>query len=132
NAGFSGLADADGRPADEAFLAQRRDRLLEIFHRLKPDMVIIEAFPFGRRQMRFELIPLIEAIENSTPRPKLITSVRDIVQQRTKPGRNEETVALVKAHVDHVLVHGDENFVSLSDSFPLADEIADRIVHTGL
>ncbi|MBB5700777.1 putative glycosyltransferase [Ochrobactrum daejeonense] len=132
NAGFSGLADADGRPADEAFLAQRRDRLLEIFHRLKPDMVIIEAFPFGRRQMRFELIPLIEAIENSTPRPKLITSVRDIVQQRTKPGRNEETVALVKAHFDHVLVHGDENFVSLSDSFPLADEIADRIVHTGL
>lgn len=132
NAGFSGLADENGQPADEAFLARRRDQLLEIFRRLKPDMVIIEAFPFGRRQMRFELIPLIEAIENSTPRPKLITSVRDIVQQRTKPGRNEETVALIKAHFDRVLVHGDENFVPLSYSFPLAEEIADHIVHTGL
>lgn len=132
NAGFSGLADREGQPANETFLSCRRDRLLEIFHRLKPDMVIIEAFPFGRRQMRFELIPLIEAIESSLPRPKLITSVRDIVQQRTKPGRNEETVALVRAHFDCVLVHGDENFVPLSCSFPLAEEIADRIVHTGL
>lgn len=70
NAGFSGLADSEGQPANETFLSCRRDRLLEIFHRLKPDMVIIEAFPFGRRQMRFELIPLIEAIESSPAAPE--------------------------------------------------------------
>ncbi|GGD70508.1 glycosyl transferase [Rhizobium anhuiense] len=132
NAGFSGLADADGRPAGEEFLNARRERLLEAFHAARPDVVIIEAFPFGRRQMRFELLPLLAAIENAEPRPKLVSSVRDILQENRKAGRDAETVALVKEHFDAVLVHGDPGFVRLEDTFPLTPEIADRLRYTGL
>ena len=132
NAGFSGLADQHGNPVDDAFLERRRELLLDAFHQTRPDIVIIEAFPFGRRQMRFELLPLLDAIEAMTPRPKLLTSVRDILQERTKPGRDEETVGLVKAHFDHVLVHGDPSFVTLPQTFPLAGEIAEKIIYTGL
>lgn len=107
NAGFSGLADEKGNPVGDDFLTRRRDLLLEAFRATRPDIVIIEAFPFGRRQMRFELLPLLDAIEAMSPRPKLLTSVRDILQERTKPGRDEETVSLVRTHFDHVLVHGD-------------------------
>jgi predicted glycosyltransferase len=82
--------------------------------------------------MRFELLPLLDAIEAMSPRPKLLSSVRDILQERTKPGRDEETVSLIKAHFDHVLVHGDPSFVTLPDTFPLAGEIADKIIYTGL
>ncbi|MGH9915033.1 MAG: glycosyl transferase, partial [Pyrinomonadaceae bacterium] len=106
NAGFSGLADEHGKPVGEDFLHQRRDLLLQAFHTARPDIVIVEAFPFGRRQMRFELLPLLDAIATASPRPKLLTSVRDILQARTKPGRDEETVGLIKTHFDHVLVHG--------------------------
>lgn len=132
NAGFSGLVDTDGNPASEDYLANRRKRLLEAFHESRPDMVIIEAFPFGRRQMRFELLPLLDAIQAAVPRPRLLTSVRDILQERTKPGRDIETVSLIKAHFDHVLVHGDPGFAALPDTFPLAKEIEDKIVYTGL
>jgi len=132
NAGFSGLADADGRPAGEEFLNARRERLLEAFHAARPDVVIIEAFPFGRRQMRFELLPLLAAIEKAEPRPKLVSSVRDILQENRKAGRDAETVALVKEHFDAVLVHGDPGFVRLEDTFPLTPEIADRLRYTGL
>jgi len=132
NAGFSGLADEHGNPVDEDFLHRRRDLLLETFHAVRPDIVIIEAFPFGRRQMRFELLPLLDAIAATSPRPKLLTSVRDILQERSKPGRDEETVALIKAHFDHVLVHGDPDFVTLPETFPLATEIAGKIIYTGL
>lgn len=132
NAGFSGLADADGRPAGEDFLAARRDRLLEAFHAARPDVVIIEAFPFGRRQMRFELLPLLEAIDKAEPRPKLLSSVRDILQENRKAGRDAETVALVKNHFDAVLVHGDPDFIRLENTFPLTPEIADRLRYTGL
>ncbi len=132
NAGFSGLADEHGNPVDEDFLHRRRDLLLETFHAVRPDIVIIEAFPFGRRQMRFELLPLLDAIAATSPRPKLLTSVRDILQERSKPGRDEETVALIKAHFDHVLVHGDPDFVTLPETFPLAAEIAGKIIYTGL
>jgi predicted glycosyltransferase len=132
DAGFSGLADADGRPADEAFLNARRQRLLDAFHAAKPDVVIIEAFPFGRRQMRFELLPLLEAIGKAKPRPKLLSSVRDILQENRKAGRDAETVALVRDHFDAVLVHGDPGFIRLEDTFPLTPGIADRLRYTGL
>ncbi|WP_102224831.1 glycosyltransferase family protein [Acidimangrovimonas sediminis] len=132
DAGFTGLTDAEGRPVDDAFKAMRRDRLLETFREAGPDVVIIEAFPFGRRQVRFELLPLIEAIAASRPRPLLVSSVRDILQANRKPGRDAETAELVERAFDAVLVHGDPAFVRLEDSFPEAARIADRVQYTGL
>jgi predicted glycosyltransferase len=129
---FSGLMDASGNPATPAYLDQRRDLLLEAFDRVRPDIVVTEAFPFGRRQMRFELLPLIRAIEARKPRPLLVASIRDILQRSSKPGRSEETVDLVLAHFDRVLVHGDPAFAALEDSFPLASRIAQKVSYTGL
>lgn len=130
--GFKGLADAYGQPVGEDFLNHRRDLLLSAFRDLTPDVVVTEAFPFGRRQMRFELLPLLEAIGQANPRPRLYCSVRDILQAQTKPGRDQETLDLVRDHFDGVLVHGDPGFVRLEDTFPLADQIADRVTYTGL
>ncbi|SCX29157.1 glycosyltransferase family protein [Agrobacterium rosae] len=129
---FSGLVDATGQPVDDAFKDNRTSMLLGAYRGARPDIVIIEAFPFGRRQVRFELMPLLSAIEHSLERPLVMTSLRDILQERAKPGRDEETIALVKKHFDAVLVHGDPNFVRLEDTFPLADQISQRIVYTGL
>ena len=130
--GFKGLVDADGQPADTAYLDARKTILLDAFHRLKPDIVMIEAFPFGRKQVRFELLPLIDAIEATRPRPRLVTSLRDILQRRGRPDRDQETVDLVRRHFDLVLVHGDRAFPALGDSFPFADQITDKVVYTGL
>ncbi|MGY5800971.1 glycosyltransferase family protein, partial [Rhizobium sp. LEGMi12c] len=124
--------DQSGNAADEEFLSRRRDLLLEAFRQAAPDVVIIEAFPFGRRQMRFELLPLLDAISEADPKPRLYTSVRDILQQQKKPGRDEETVGLLRDHFDGVLVHGDPHFVRLEETFPLTEAIAAKIVYTGL
>lgn len=132
SAGFSGLADQAGNAVDEVFLSRRRDLLLGAFRQAAPDVVIIEAFPFGRRQMRFELLPLLDAIAKADPKPRLYTSVRDILQQQKKAGRDEETVALLRDHFDGVLVHGDPHFVRLEETFPLTEAIADKIAYTGL
>lgn len=132
DAGFSGLTDSSGKPVDEAFMEARRAELIAAFHAAKPDIVIIEAFPFGRRQVRFELIPLLEEISAMPERPLVLTSLRDILQERTKPGRDEESVALVSRYFDYVLVHGDPNFARLEDTFRLADEIAGKVIYTGL
>ena len=94
-------------------------------------MVLIEAFPFGRRPMRFELIPLLERAANAAHRPLIACSVRDILQE-VRPERQEETVALVKRFFDLVLVHGDPNVFALSDSFPAASAFEDRIWYTGM
>ena len=129
---FNELVDAAGKPIDEAFRQQRCELLLDTFRSVKPDIVMTEAFPFGRRQVRFELLPLISAIEAATPAPLLLASIRDILQVRSKPGRDEESVSLVQQHFKKVLVHGDPAFTTLAESFPLAADISDRIIYTGL
>ncbi|RNJ46368.1 glycosyl transferase [Mesorhizobium erdmanii] len=130
--GFSGLVDLQGKPIDDDFKKRRSEMLLQAFRDCRPDVVIVEAFPFGRRQMRFELLPLLETIEATSPRPLLATSVRDILQERVKPGRNEETVDLINRHFDLVMVHGDPAFTTIDKTFPLAGAITAEVTYTGL
>lgn len=130
--GFSGLQDINGAALGPDGERQRMEQLLAVLSDTKPDIVITEAFPFGRRQMRFELLPFLDAIKAMRPKPLLVASIRDILQVNKKPGRDEETVALVKQHFHRVLVHGDRNLTRIEDTFPLADEIADKVLYTGL
>ncbi len=126
---FSGLVDLDGNPPSDAFKAARRDLLLRLFAAAEPDVVILEHFPFGRRQLRFELDMVLAAATQSSARPILLSSVRDILVER-RPEREEETVAAV-ARFDAVLVHGDPALVPLEASFTAAPRIKSKLVYTG-
>ena len=130
--GFASLIAADGAVATPAFLAARRDRLVGFLHSAAPQLIVIEAFPFGRRQMRFELLALLEAARAMTPRPMVAVSVRDIVQPSSKTGRVAEVLRTLDLYFDHVLVHGDPQLARLSDSFPAEPRIRPPVSYTGL
>lgn len=129
---FNDLTDEHGTIVGEDYKQKRRDMLLEFFDQYNPDILIIEAFPFGRRQMRFELIPLLEAARARKNKTLIAGSVRDIVQIKKKPERNFETVETIWKYYDLLLVHGDPNFVKLNQTFPLTDQIEDFIHYTGI
>ena len=131
---FSELLDEHGAPAGDAWKALRRDRLLALYEEVDPDIVVTELFPFGRRQLRFELLPLLErcaADRARTGRPRVACSVRDILVASPKPERNREMLERVRRYYDRVLVHGDPRFIPFDTTFPHAGEIADRIAYTG-
>jgi predicted glycosyltransferase len=128
---FAELVDASGRPVDDALRRARRRALLEAFAGARPDVVMIEAFPFGRRAFRFELDPLIAAARSHHPRALVVCSLRDIVVAPADPQRRQDIVARVRADFDAVLVHGDPAFIPLEASFPAAGQIADRLLYTG-
>jgi predicted glycosyltransferase len=130
--GFSNLVTGSGEAIGADFKERRRRELLEAFTSRGPDVLLIEAFPFGRRQMRFELIPLLEAAHVRRPRPLVVSSIRDILQESAKPGRSEETVEILKRYFDHVIVHGSPDLVRLQATFPLADRIASMTSYAGL
>ena len=130
--GFSQLVDLAGRPVGEAYLESRRERLLAAFDALRPDILVIEAFPFGRRQMRFELQPLLERAKHAIWAPVVACSLRDILQEGRKPQRDRETVEMLERYFDLVLVHGDPQLMALDATFPLVHEIAPLIRYTGL
>ena len=128
---FSGLVDGDGEAVSEETKNQRRDVLLNIFNVLSPDAIIIELYPFGRRQLRFELQPLLEAAKARTPKPIIISSVRDILVEKNRPARDAEMVATARDYFDHVLVHGDPDFIPFDQTFTRAKDIEDLIHYTG-
>jgi predicted glycosyltransferase len=131
DASFKELVGPDGQPVDEKLREARRAALLNAFAAARPDLVVIEAFPFGRRAFRFELEPLIEMARSRHPRPLILCSVRDIVVVPQDAVRHREVVDRVRADFDFVLIHGDPRFIPLEASFSAASEIADRLIYTG-
>jgi predicted glycosyltransferase len=128
---FKVLVDDSGAVIDEAFKARRAEMLVDTLRRHLPDILFVELFPFGRRQLRFELMPLVEAAKALAPRPRIVSSVRDILVQSPKPERVAEMVDLFERYFDDVLVHGDPAFIPFSRTFPRHAHLAERTHHTG-
>jgi predicted glycosyltransferase len=129
--GFKTLIDEGGREIDAEWKRERSQALLAAWRAADPDVLVLELFPFGRRQMRFELLPLLEAAAGAARRPAIVCSVRDILGGRKSPQRQEETIGLVERYFDRILVHADASVMGFERSFPLADRIAGRIEYTG-
>ena len=127
---FEQLIDEGGNPIDAVWKETRRRILLEHFSRLAPDVLIIESFPFGRRQFRFELIPLLQAGLQMNPKPLVLCSVRDIVQRKPQH-RMAESAELIKRFFNGIMVHGDPELIRLEDSFPCISQIEQRLHYTG-
>ena len=108
--GFTDLITSSGEPASPAIKARRTEALLAAFEQSRPDVLLMETFPFGRRQMRFELLPLLEAAQRKKPRPCIACSIRDILQENRDMARAQEVVEILRDYFDLVLVHGGENF----------------------
>jgi predicted glycosyltransferase len=130
--GFAQLVHPDGRPFDAEDQAKRRRDLLACFDRVAPHALIVEAFPFGRRQMRFELLPLLDHAKAAVEPPLIACSVRDILQEPRNPVRTSETAELIERYFDRILVHGTPAFARLDETFALAPRLAGRIHYTGL
>jgi predicted glycosyltransferase len=128
---FAGLLDEHDRPIDDAFRASRRARLLALFGKLRPRVVITEMFPFGRRAFRFELLPLLEAAAAARPRPWRLSSVRDILVRKPNPDGYAWMLEQVRRHFDRVLVHTDPRLVPFGLTFPHARALGERLVETG-
>lgn len=128
DAGFA-LVDAARQPLGDPMRTARRAALLRAFAAARPDVVVIEGFPFARRAFRFELDPLIAAAHAADVR--VVCSVRDVIVRRDDPVRQQEAVARVRDDFAAVLVHGDPGFIPFAASFPPAAEIAERLAYTG-
>lgn len=110
----------------------RRAKLLQALAEFEPDVIVTELFPFGRKKFRFELLPLLEQVQQQTRRPLVVSSVRDILVARKNQDEYEQQVCdLVNAYYDLILVHGDKNFIALEDTFSRVGDLRCPVVYTG-
>ena len=130
--GYADLVDEQGNPIDDALRKRRREALQAVFERERPDALLIEAFPFGRRAMRHELIPALELARSWDAPPVIASSLRDILHENRKVHLNIETADLAERLFDLILVHGDQTLIALGDSYPEARRVAPLVRYTGL
>lgn len=128
---FRVLLDEHDAPVSDAWRAMRLARLQSVFDEVAPDVLLTELFPFGRRPMRFELLPLLARIRERKPKPLVFCSVRDILVDRSKPERDLDSIAWLQQYYDGAFIHGDPAIVPFEQTFPLADRIRDQLQYTG-
>jgi predicted glycosyltransferase/peptidoglycan/xylan/chitin deacetylase (PgdA/CDA1 family) len=132
---FSTLLPSEGqqhRDLDTIRL-ERAQRLLELMRECRPQVFLVELFPFGRRQFSFELVPALEAARAGRFGPcRTVSSVRDILVEKKDQTRYETRVLkLLNRLFDLVLVHADPNLVSLERTFSRLEQVRPPLAYTG-
>ena len=129
---FKTLLDARGQPVDAQWKQVRCEQLMAAWQQTAPHAIVVELFPFGRRQMRFELLPLLDAAVASTHRPVIISSVRDVLGGgQADPARQDQMLDTFERYFDHVLVHGDPALVPFERTFRHTGRLGARLHYTG-
>lgn len=130
---FKGFyATRPDRPV-EAVMAERRSLLMDLFVEEKPDLLLVELYPFGRKKFRFELDPILEGIrDGSLPKCRVACSLRDIlVEKEDVESYENRVIATLNRWFDRLLVHADPALVRLEETFSRVDDIAVPVVYTG-
>lgn len=124
---FSDLVDHRGVAIDQRWRQRRRGLLCHVWRRYRARILLIESYPFARRQMRHELLPLLKIARQA----RVVCSIRDILQPRRNPARTRETVQLVNRYFSDVLVHGDQRLAALQRTFDAVEQLQVPITYTG-
>ncbi len=128
---FTTLLAGDSSVAATDFMLARRDRVLGALAATAPDVLITELFPFGRRILRDEFRAVLQAAHAMSPRPLILSSIRDILAPPSKPAKATFADDMVGQFYDGVLVHSDPDVVALDLSWPVSDVLAQRLHYTG-
>lgn len=128
---FTSLLDETGVPASEALKISRENQLCATLAQVRPDVLITELFPFGRRVLSDEFKALLHAADAQKPRPLICTSVRDILAPPSKPAKADATRELVAQYYSAVLVHSDPAVTPLEASWPVTPDLQAKLHYTG-
>jgi predicted glycosyltransferase len=132
SADFSDLQVCDSTRSMHQIMAHRRSILLRAFADYEPDVLVTELFPFGRKKFRFELLPLLEHVQQQSRRPLVVSSVRDILVARKDQEEYEQQVCdLVNTFYDLILVHGNKNLQTFEHTFSRVNDLRCPVAYTG-
>lgn len=127
------LVSHDRRISVERALDRRKKMIRTCFDNLRPAVVMLELFPFGRKKFAIELRPLLEAAHSVEHRSFIVCSLKDIFGSRTVIQRkyDDRAAMLANQFFDLVLVHSDPSFAHFDESFHPAVPLKVPVIHTG-
>ena len=116
----------------EAIRNERRQQLMALFQRFQPDVLVIELFPFGRKRFGYEILPLLDVIQQQVLPTRVVCSLRDILVEKQDVAAYEQRVVTTLNRFFHLLLlHADPRVVSLDETFTRLDDIRIPVEYTG-
>jgi predicted glycosyltransferase len=130
---FTTLMTGNPEASVAAVQRERAGALAALFDRVRPQIFIVELFPFGRTAFGFELEPLLDAIRRGDyGRVRTVCSLRDVLVEKRDPAAYEARVlAALHRWFDLLLIHSDERLLPLNDTFSRFEDIRIPKIHTG-
>ncbi|MBW2485906.1 MAG: glycosyl transferase [Deltaproteobacteria bacterium] len=130
---FTTLMAEDANQSVEFIQHQRKVILMSLFQQHRPDVFMIELYPFGRTIFGFELQPLLDWIHMGRfGDVKVVCSLRDIlVEKRKQEFYEERVINMLHTYFDLLLVHSDDQLLTLDETFSRMSDIRIPVVYTG-
>jgi predicted glycosyltransferase len=127
------LISRDGRRTVERARHLRRRIILETYRTLRPQVVFIELFPFGRKKFADELLPMLDEARGSRPSSLFFCSLRDILvgKKSNQQKHDERAVTMANKYFDAVMIHSDPSFARLEDSLVAHAALSIPVYYTG-
>ena len=133
NQDFKGLFSTEKNSGVDQIKEDRQRRLFSLLAEEKPDVFLIELYPFGRKAFRFELNPVLKAVgDKRLSSGSVVCSVRDILVEKEDRDKHESRVVeTLNRYFNAVLVHADPQLVKISETFDHFDQISIPVAYTG-
>lgn len=130
---FTRLIPEDTHLAVETVMARRKAALFDLLGEIRPDLFMVELYPFGRTLFQFELDPLLSAIGGGAfGRVHRVCSLRDVLVEKRDPVAYEaRVIAKLNDTFDLLLVHSDGRFLRLEETFSRVRDIRIPVHYTG-
>jgi predicted glycosyltransferase len=122
----NGFGSTDPRYTTERAWDIRLHRILNAVRDVKPKVVLVELYPFGRAKFTREIVPLLGAADGAFK----ACSLRDILVSGDTQ-RDDRARKLADAHLDAVLVHADPRFARLEETFKPQTPLSVPVHYTG-
>ena len=126
------LVSHDKRISVARALDRRKKMIRVTFDNLRPVVVLVELFPFGRKKFADEILPLLQAARAKETRALVVCSLRDILVSRERNQEyNDRAAAWANEFFDVVLIHSDPSFARFEESFHSNVPLQVPIKYTG-
>ncbi len=117
----------------QSWIDSRTNSHIKSITRIKPDILVSEFWPFDRPYLDPEMTNILDTLKQSDYNKLRISSVRDVLDERCVPDNDREawSAKIINDYYHAVLVHGDERFIPLDETYNFTDQIKEKLIYTG-
>ena len=127
-----GLSPSARRLSLATVMQARIDKAVEFVRTYRPEVLIVEMFPFGRKKLANEIQTLVRAARDHGTKA-VFSSVRDILvtNRDDQIAYDRRAADWLNQDFDALLVHGDQRLVALDATFTAMKDITIPVHYTG-